>query len=145
MGIRKLTGDTPSVMRSSLAPAYVCMAAGIAISGLSPNIWWACAGYFVGSVGTGVVWVMSGTLAQFASHSEYRGRLFSIDWGFFTLLSSGISLCAGAAVDYIGWSPQIVMLVTAGMTLLPAIIWLVAMSMLKVEGMGRQELLEGET
>ncbi|MBT3221547.1 MAG: MFS transporter [Proteobacteria bacterium] len=129
MGIRPILGDAPRTMERLVAPGFLILSIGLVVVYFAPSIWWAAAGFCLSSIGTGVVWVMSGTLSQLASEQAYRGRIFSMEWGAFTLTSSVVSWLAGYVVDSHGCTPRLVMGVSAGLMLLPAIGWLVVLKL----------------
>ena len=145
MGIRPLLGDASRTMQRLIAPGFLIIAMGLVVSYQAPSIGWAAAGFFLSSIGTGLVWVMSGTLSQLASEQAYRGRLFSLEWGGFTLISSVTSWLAGYLVDSCGWTPRMVMGATALLMLLPAMCWLVVLKLARnhrLESMASRTIVE---
>jgi hypothetical protein len=99
MGVRRVVGDAPETMRSYIGPSFLVMILGLCIASVSPNMGVAGLGFLLIALGQGVAWVFSGTLAQMASDQEYRGRIFSLEFGVMTLVASASSLGGGAAVD----------------------------------------------
>lgn len=137
MGVRRLTGDTPAVLRRCIP--YGFLLTGLAYLGLSQASSFSLAAlcYFVGTLGTGMIWVFAGILGQIASDRAYRGRIFSLEFGIMTLISSISSLIAGALIDHTGMSPADVAAGVGIVMVLPALLWWVLMAVLEPEGDGK--------
>lgn len=108
MGVRIWGGDSPEAMRSSLAPGFGAVASGLLVVAWAPNVWWAMAGYLLGALGSGMLWIYSATLLQFAAAPAQRGRVFSFEFGLLTLIMAIAVATSGGLVDYGGWSPRLV-------------------------------------
>ena len=137
MGVLRLTGDDPAVLRRWIPLGFLVSA--LAYVGLARVDSFAGAAlmYLMGTIGTGMVWVFAGILGQIASDREYRGRVFSLEFGIMTLISSVASLIAGGLVDYTGLSAQEVVGGLGGVLVLPAVLWWGAMAALKPSGDGK--------
>ncbi|MFT5679586.1 MAG: MFS family permease [Myxococcota bacterium] len=137
MGVRRLTGDDPAVLRRCIPFGFLLSA--LAYVGLSKagSIHTAALMYLVGTLGSGMVWVFAGILGQIASDREYRGRVFSLEFGMMTLVSSIVSLIAGALVDHTDLGPRDVVAGLGGVMVLPALLWWAAMGVLKPSGDGK--------
>ena len=140
MGVRQLTGDDPAVLRRLIPLGYL-ISAGAYLS-LSQTSSFAAAAlcYFVGTVGTGFIWVFAGILGQVASDREFRGRVFSLEFGVMTLISAVSSWAAGAVVDLTDLGPLEVSGVVGVVMILPALLWGGAMLVLKPVGDGKVPL-----
>lgn len=131
MGVRVLAGDRPQTMRRMVTPAYLVTAASLVALSLSPGLWVAAAWVLAAGIGNGLVWVLSGTLAQQASEQAYRGRAFALEFGVMTLMTSSMGFLSGAAVDGGFLDPRGVALWSGFALLLPAVAWLVALRLLR--------------
>ena len=123
LAVRKFSGDAPQTMRLMIIPAFGLVVAANVLLFFAPNIWFAAVSYMIGAVGGGVIWVFSGTLAQMSSDSQYRGRLFSIEFGLHTLMISLVGWLSGAVIDAGLLSMEEVVLCGGFLTGLPIIYW----------------------
>jgi MFS family permease len=121
--VRLWFGDAPRTLRRLVLLGYVLLAGACAWLSTAESYEVACAAYFAAAVGSGVVWVFSGTLLQWEGDPAYHGRLFSVEFGLTTLILAGTSYASGAAVDA-GFAPSDVALASAAVTALPALLWL---------------------
>lgn len=121
--IRRLFGDSPRTMRRFITPALLFIAASHVALSQTRSIEQAALAYFAAAVGGGTLWVSSGTLGQLAAANEYRGRVFSVEWGLMTLVLSGVAALAGAAVDRAGWSVREVAMASGLVLIAPAGLW----------------------
>jgi len=134
MGVRRVVGDAPETLRGLIGPSFLVMVAGLWIASVSPNMGVAGLGFLLIALGQGVAWVFSGTLAQMASDQEYRGRIFSLEFGVMTLVASVSSLGGGAAVDWGLATVREVVGVTALLVVGPALLGFIAVMALKRVG-----------
>lgn len=123
VGVRRLSGDAPRVLRQLIAPAYLVGSAALVMLASAPQLGWAAAGILLAGAGNGVVWVYSGILAQQVTPRSYRGRLFALEWGVMTLVSASSSYAAGWAMDVWGASARDVVFACGLMLTLPALAW----------------------
>ncbi|MCO4744705.1 MAG: MFS transporter [Proteobacteria bacterium] len=126
MGTRNLTGDSTRAMRLSLPVAFTGAAGSYVLIAWAPNLWVAALGFFLAAVGTGTIWVFTGTLAQRAADGPFRGRVFALEWGLMTLASAGSAWVAGVVVDAWSLSARQVALFMAVYMLVPALLWPIA-------------------
>lgn len=136
LGIRQIFGDSQRVMRRLIAAAFGVVMLSYGGMAFTPSIWITAGLYLAGAVGSAVVWIYSGTLAQMASEQEYRGRLFSIEFGLMTLVISLVSWQAGLAIDLGGWTVREVAVASGLVLLLPLLGWLVLLLFVRA-GMSR--------
>jgi MFS family permease len=141
MGVRRLTGDDPAVLRRCIPAGFLLSALAYLALARADSITAAALLYLVGTLGTGMVWVFAGILGQFASDRSFRGRVFSLEFGVMTLVSSVASLIGGALVDHTDLGPRGVVAGLGGVMVLPALLWWAAMARLRPEGDGKVPLL----
>ena len=122
--VRKIFGDAPRTLRRMVVPAFLLI--GVSWVGLwhAPGFGWAAAAYFGTAVGGGTLWVSSNTLGQIESDNEYRGRVFSVEWGGLTLVMSVTGALAGSLIDRLGWSVRAVALASGLAMVVPISLWL---------------------
>lgn len=123
MGMRRVLGDEPEVMQRAIVGGFLCTGVSLVLLSQAPTVGLAALGYFAAAIGNGLVWVFSGTLAQRATGANWRGRLFALEFGLMTLISSIASWSAGFADDQLGLSPRDIMAISGALMLLPAIAW----------------------
>jgi len=127
LGVRRVIGDAERTLAWAIVPAYSAMAAGLVTVAYSPTFAVAALGYLLMALGQGTIWVFSGTLAQHASDSAYRGRAFSLEFGVMTLATSTSSVLGGAAVDA-GWTGvRGVVGASAAWLAVPLVVWTLAL------------------
>ncbi len=138
MVLRRFTGDRPDTMRGLIAPGFVLTALSyMALGAFASDVWLAGFCFFSAAVGTGLVWVFASTLGQIASDSDYRGRVFSLEFAGMMLSMSFASWLAGALIDYTSLQTPDVAFWSGAAMLAPALLWTVAMQVLKPTGDGR--------
>ncbi len=125
--VRRVFGDAPSRMRRLMVAGLLLMGVSYVALGRVNRLPLAMLGYFTAAVGAGLVWVFTGTLAHLATDNDYRGRVFSLEWGGLTLMMSAAAWFAGAAVDRLRWPIEWVMYYSGGLMLLPALLWSVVL------------------
>ncbi len=138
LALRKIFGDAPRTMRRLVLVGYAVIA--ISWWGLAraQSIWQAALIFLVAAVGNGIVWVFSTTLGHLASADEYRGRVFSVEWGALTLVLSAVAWVVGWGVDHRGWTVQAVCQGSALVLVLPMALWTVLLARIR-QGLARQE------
>lgn len=122
MGLRAWTGDGVDVMQRGITPAFVAIGAMYAAMAYAPTFGALALCLAAATVGTGVIWTYSGTLAQLATEREVRGRLFALEFGVTMLASSAAAVGIGALLD-LGVTPRQAMLGLAATALIPGLAW----------------------
>ena len=102
---------------------FLMASAAFALVAWAPSIEMVGLGFFLAAVGSGAVWVFSGTLAQHASEGGFRGRVFAVEWGAMTLASAAAAWGGGVAADSWNLSPRQIAMALAAYMLFPALIW----------------------
>jgi len=130
VGVRKITGDKPHTLRMWLIWGSLVQGGGILLLGAAPTWGVAALAFFAGSIGSGLLWVYSSTLLQYALPDDVRGRVFSMEYGAMTLSAAAIATLSGWMVDQVGWSPFEVATLTGVLVLIStlpfamAVVWL---------------------
>ena len=123
MGVRRLTGDSEEALVAAIPVAFLGASVCYLLVSWAPNIAWALLGFFGAALGTGTIWVFTGTLAQRASDDAFRGRVFALEWGAMTLVSALAAAGAGAVSDRFGLEPRQIVAATALYLALPGLVW----------------------
>jgi len=123
LGLRRILGDETTTMERSIPWSYTVMACAYAGLALAPDVYTAAAVYVLAGIGNAGVWVFSSVLGQRAVPRRLRGRLFALEFGLMTLMSSTTSLLTGQVIDLWGVTPREVALVSGLLLLGPAAGW----------------------
>ncbi len=99
VAVRLFVGDSQKSLRWGILAGYVLMGAGFGLVSISEDFFLAGFGYFWGALGSGMIWVYSGTLLQLNGDPNYHGRVFALEFGFTTLTLSCSSWVLGWLID----------------------------------------------
>jgi MFS family permease len=113
-------------MRPAIAVGFGLAAAGYLL--LSQAVGPLTAGLAValGHAGSSITWVFSTTLLQLQTEDRFRGRVFSVEFGFSVLVMAVMSSVAGVLIDR-GVSPFGLAGLTGVVLLAPGAVWLWAL------------------
>ena len=113
----------PWMMRRTIAAGFFLTAFGYGALSYAPNLPVAALILMLGHMGSSNVWVMSTALLQISVPTNLRGRVFSLDMGLHTLVSSISNFLLGKGRDDWGLYPRMMAGTLGIMLLLPAILW----------------------
>lgn len=124
IALRWMLGQTPTVMRRAIGPAYFVVGAfyvGLATAASLP-----VAALFVllAHVGGAVLWVFSTVLLQMEVVDQFRGRVFAVELALVTLTSSLSSYATAYALDVLQWSPRTASVTLGASFAVPGVTWL---------------------
>lgn len=122
MVLRVFVGDAIPTIRRLVLGGFLIAVAGNALIGFAPSYAVVIVGLYVSAVGTGAIWVNSGTLIQQEGDDSYFGRVFSLEFGATTASIALASWLGGLAVDQ-GASVHQIALVSSIYLLVPAMMW----------------------
>jgi hypothetical protein len=125
MALRWLLGQTPTVMRRAIGPAYFMVGAfyiALAAAGSLPV---AAVCVLLAHFGGSVLWVFSTVLLQMEVPDQFRGRVFAAELALVTLTSSISSYVTGHALDRLAWSPRALSVALGTGFVVPGVLWLV--------------------
>lgn len=120
---RKFTGDRELPMRRAIGLSYGVSIIGLLLSAQLLNFGSVLAGMFLRAFGIGAIWVFSTQLLLQKVSSNVRGRVFATDFALFTLGSATSAGIGGWALDSTGLGVEQIMLLMAGMGLIPWFTW----------------------
>lgn len=109
-------------MKIGVAIGFALVFMGYTSLGYTTTIFSAIPAVVLAHAGGSMVWVFSSSMLHFMSNDEFRGRVFSADYMFMTLMLSISSWSAGVLVDG-GITVQRVATFTGLVALLPLTLW----------------------
>jgi MFS family permease len=121
-------GQRDERLRRGILVGFFAAAAGVGALSIAPNIWLAMLSVIVAHCGGSVIWTFSTTMLQLNSDDQFRGRVFSADFGLCMLAIAMTSYAASAMVDA-GVPLRTLAAYTGGFLMIPAG-WWVAMQRL---------------
>lgn len=113
-------------MRPAIVYGFLMASAGYLLLSLTSNAWMAALSVALAHAGTSITWVFSTTLLQLNTEDKFRGRVFSVEFGFSVAMMAVMSSSAGVLIDK-GVSPFGLAAVTGTVLLIPAVAWLWAL------------------
>jgi MFS family permease len=119
---RYFTGDRDKALRWAIVLGYIIATIGLLIAAPLNNFSVFLFGTLVRGVGGGIIWVFSTQLLLHLVPNQVRGRVFATEFAFFTLLSAGGAAGTGALMDA-DFTMSSIILLMAGITLLPGVLW----------------------
>ena len=119
---RRLTGDDPRSLKKAIAYGYLIAIAGILVTAPLLSLQTVLLGFFVRSIGTGIIWVFSTQLLLQMAPDEVRGRVFASDFMFFYLGSALASSVVGAALDT-SLTISAIIWTMAAISVIPTVLW----------------------
>jgi hypothetical protein len=111
-----------SRLRLGILIGFLVAAAGYVSLGLSASFALAMLAVAAAHGGTSTNWVFSSTLLQVHTEDQFRGRVFSADYGLCTLTVAASSYLAGVALDF-GIAPRMFAIMLGLVMLVPAAAW----------------------
>lgn len=109
-------------MRTGVAIGFALIVSGYLLLGQSNVVWMAAASIVIAHAGASMVWVFSSSMLHFLSDDAYRGRIFSTDFMFMTIMLSVSSWIAGLLIDS-GRTAQFAATLTGLAALVPLLLW----------------------
>jgi MFS family permease len=119
-------GKDVARMRIGVALGFAMVWAGYSLLGLAGSLLLAVPCIVLAHAGGSTVWVFSSSMIHFLSEDKFRGRIFSADYMFMTLMLSISSWLAGSLIDQ-GWQVKDVASLTGMAALLPLVLWLLVL------------------
>jgi MFS family permease len=118
----RLTGSSAPRLRAGILAGFLIGALGYFMLGMSPNLLAACAAVVFAHSGGSITWVYSTTMLQSMTDDRFRGRVFSAEYGFNTLLLSVVTWSVGSFADT-GVRVRTLAMATGFVLLIPAVLW----------------------
>jgi predicted MFS family arabinose efflux permease len=109
-------------LRRMILVGYLAAGVGYLGVSVSPTLAIACLAVVVSHMGASSVWVHSTTLLQLRTDDEFRGRVFSTEFGLCMASIAAAAYLSGVAIDH-GIGPREVAAVAGALVFVPAIAW----------------------
>lgn len=122
------SGASESRMRLGILLGYLAGAVGYLTLGFTRALPAACASVALAHAGGSVCWVFSSTLLQTNTQDRFRGRVFSVEYGFAMLTMSTVNSLGGTLIDF-GMNVRTLAWIAGLSLLVPAVVWLYAQSL----------------
>jgi predicted MFS family arabinose efflux permease len=120
---RRFTGDRDRPLRVAIALSYVTAAVGQAMIATLSSFGIVLLGTTLRGVGGGIGWVFATQLLLQLVPNRVRGRVFSTEFAFFTLMNAVGTAVGGWALDAPTIGISSILWWTAVLTLIPAALW----------------------
>ncbi len=120
---RRFTGDRDGPLRFAIALSYGIAALGIAMMAPLSNFSVVLVGTVLRGIGGGIGWVFATQLLLQFVPDRVRGRVFSTEFAFFTLMSAVSSAAGGWLLDNTSLGISGLLWLMAGALLVPGILW----------------------
>lgn len=120
---RRFTGDNPKLMRRAITFSFLIAAAGLAIMAPLASFVIVLFGTFWRGVGVGINWVFTNQLLLQLAPEKVRGRVFSNEFAFLTLMNAVGAATGGWALDYTSINSEGILWWMAGLSLIPGYFW----------------------
>jgi len=117
-----IAGNRQERMRPAIVWGFLMASAGYLLLSVATNAWMAALCVALAHAGSSVTWVFSTTLLQLNTEDKFRGRVFSVEFGFSVAMMAVMSTSAGVLIDR-GISPFGLAAVTGVVMLIPAVAW----------------------
>ena len=121
---RKFTGDREQPMRRAIAIAFFITALGLMITAPLPGFGLVLVGTFLRGFGGGLIWVFSTQLLLQLLPNRVRGRVFSTEFAFQTLMAAAASYVGGWGLDHPALGITGMLWAMSGLTLVFGVLWM---------------------
>ena len=109
-------------MRPAIVWGFLMASTGYLLLSLTSDGWMAALCVALAHAGSSITWVFSTILLQLNTEDKFRGRVFSVEFGFSVAMMALMSTSAGVLIDK-GVSPFGLAAVTGAVMLIPAAAW----------------------
>ncbi|HLF01662.1 MAG TPA: MFS transporter [Anaerolineales bacterium] len=116
---------TKRALQIGINVGFLCLPVAWFIIGASPTLPLVLLGVTLRGMGGSVNWTYSDVLIQMSTPDQFMGRVYSLDFGIFTLALSASVWFSGAALDQFALDPRVVALYFGLGSLLPLAFWTV--------------------
>lgn len=112
---------------------FVCLPLAWFILGVAPSLPIALVGVCLRGIGGSINWTYSDVLIQMSTIDKFMGRVYSLDFGIYTLALSLSVWFTGAAIDSFTGDPRMIAVYFGLGSLIPLAIWTVTTQLLKMD------------
>lgn len=130
--LNRFNDETVRTMRRLLIVSFIMVTIGWFLFGLAPTLLIASLALLVRAAGGSVTWTYTSTILQMSTADEYLGRIFSLDWAGFYLMTTISALVTGILIDTIG-AEQVrgIVIGSGALSIIPLVLWTLAVSWLE--------------
>lgn len=118
-----LMDEKPASLRKAILAGYVLIPLGWWVVGAALPLWAVCLGFFIRVMGASINWTYSDVLIQYQVPNRFLGRIFALDLGLFTLVSSAAMWLSGYLLDSGGIDPRGLAMWFAFGSVPPILLW----------------------
>lgn len=111
------------MLKRAIVGGYAAIVIAWVILGLSPTLPLVLVGCVLRGMGGSLNWTYSDVLLQMAVPNNFLGRVYSLDFGLFTLAMSVSVWLTGLALDQYIADPRLLAMVLAVLAIAPVIVW----------------------
>lgn len=129
----RFTGVRAAGLRAGVLLGFVVGSVGYLLFSLAGTLPAACAAIILAHSGGSLIWVFSTTMLQMMTEDRFRGRVFSAEYAFHTLLLSVVVYAVGHLADA-GHSVRTLAAWTGVMLAVPGVLWAAAMRLWRRDG-----------
>jgi MFS family permease len=122
----RLSGVSASGLRGGVLLGFFVASIGYLLFSVAGPLPAACAAVVLAHSGGSVIWVFSTTMLQTMTEDRFRGRVFSAEYAFHTLVLSAVVYSIGHLADA-GWSVRTLAAATGIMLAVPGLLWAAAL------------------
>jgi len=112
---------------------FLCLPLAWLILGVAPTLPLALVGLTLRGIGGSINWTYSDVLIQMSTVDKFMGRVYSLDFGIYTLALSISVWVTGAIIDSTAQDPRIIAIYFSIVSLIPLAIWTVTTRFLKMD------------
>jgi MFS family permease len=124
---------TARALQRAIVAGFVLIPLGWLVWGAAPTLPLALLGVTLRGMGGSINWTYSDVLLQLSAPDRFRGRVFALDFGIFTLMLSVSIWLTGTVLDRFTFDPRAFNGVLAALSLLPLTVWLASTRVVKLE------------
>jgi MFS family permease len=115
-------GQEENRLRRVILIGYLTAGLGYLWLAISPSLAIACVAVVLAHMGASSVWVHSTTLLQLRTRDEFRGRVFSTEFGLCMASIAAAAYFSGLGIDH-GLTPRSVAAIAGSLMFIPAAAW----------------------
>ena len=128
----RITGASERRLRLGILAGFTIGALGYLCLSAAPSLLFACLAVVFAHSGGSIAWVFSTNILQTMTDDRFRGRVFSAEYAFNTLLLSAVAWTVGVFSDR-GVPPRTLAFATGLLLFLPVLLWFLSLRLWRQE------------
>jgi predicted MFS family arabinose efflux permease len=121
---RRIGGDSPAYLRRAITFSYLIITVFWLLLAKAPGLALAAACTCLAHMGVSTQWTFSNSLIALGVQDRLRGRIFSLDMMFHTIVLATSSWAMGRLLDASVLTPRGAMAAVGAVTVVPLLVWL---------------------